>query len=48
MNSRNDSISSPDVQEDVLELGIASVETKGALPDGNEGIGHFVGVGITE
>ena len=48
MNSRNDNIACPDEQDDILDLGIASIETKGALPDGNEGIGHFVGVGITE
>ena len=37
-----------ETQDDIFELGVASVETKGATPPSNEGIGLSVGVGITE
>jgi hypothetical protein len=33
---------------DIIELGIASVETKGVMPGSNEGIGRKTDVGITE
>ncbi|WP_157515108.1 hypothetical protein [Luteimonas abyssi] len=33
---------------DVVELGVASVETRGMLPEGDEEFGRIVGVGITE
>lgn len=48
MDKTNETNARPDVQDEIILLGVASVETKGVLPDGNEGIGHFVGVGITE
>lgn len=35
-------------QEDVIELGVASIETKGVLPIGNEAMGHAATPGITE
>jgi len=34
--------------EDVIVLGVASVETKGVLPIGNEFMGHATTPGITE
>ncbi|WP_197253244.1 benenodin family lasso peptide [Paenibacillus dendritiformis] len=34
--------------EDVIELGVASVETKGRGEPLNEGLGQTVGVGISE
>ncbi|MCW0202656.1 hypothetical protein [Rhodanobacter thiooxydans] len=35
-------------QDDVIELSVASVETKGVLPIGNEFMGHAATPGITE
>lgn len=35
-------------QEEVIVLGVASVETKGAPPQGNEGMGRSTLPGITE
>jgi hypothetical protein len=48
MNKTNETTARFDAQDDIIELGVASVETKGNLPLGNESIGRSVGVGITE
>jgi len=37
-----------EASEEVIELGVASVETKGALPIGSESMGHTATPGITE
>jgi len=37
-----------DTPEEVIVLGVASVETKGVLPIGNEFMGHATTPGITE
>lgn len=37
-----------DASEDVIELGVASIETKGDLPTSNEIVGHVAMTGITE
>jgi hypothetical protein len=34
--------------EEIIELGVASIETKGTLPPGNESMGRKVDLGITE
>lgn len=43
MKDRNDNTSRPEVQDDIIDLGVASVETKGGLGDietvGREAIG---------
>lgn len=43
----NDNIPA-EVREDVLELGVASVETKGIFTPLNEANGRMVGPGIAE
>jgi hypothetical protein len=37
-----------DTSEEIIVLGVASVETKGVLPIGNEFMGHAATPGITE
>lgn len=48
MDKTNETTARFDEQDDIIELGVASVETKGDPPQGNEGIGRSAGVGITE
>lgn len=48
MEKTNEGFARDDTSDDVIMLGVASIETKGFPPDGNEGIGRTVGVGITE
>lgn len=43
----NDSTRS-NAPEEIIVLGVASIETKGAAPAGNEGLGHQAMPGITE
>jgi len=37
-----------DTSEDVIELGLASIETKGTILPGDEMFGRVAGVGISE
>ncbi|WP_255516419.1 benenodin family lasso peptide [Luteimonas suaedae] len=47
MNNRNDNTPRPEMQDDIIELGVASIETKG--PGGSvEPTGINVLPGITE
>lgn len=39
---------SSNASEEIIELGVASIETKGTLPPGNEGMGRIADLGITE
>lgn len=48
MDKNNETTPRREAQEDVIVLGIASVETKGGPPPGDEGMGRTAGVGITE
>lgn len=48
MEKNNKTSPQREAQDDIIELGVASVETKGDPPQGNEGIGRSAGVGIAE
>lgn len=48
MDKTNETNTHFDAQDDVINLGIASIETKGIPPVGDEGQGLTAGVGITE
>lgn len=49
MSNRNDNIARPEVQDDIIELGIASIETKGGIgPDEGTGEGLPMIPGISE
>lgn len=37
-----------EIPDEIIELGVASVETRGVLPIGNEAMGHAATPGITE
>lgn len=45
--NRNDNTTRPEVEDEVIELGVASVETKGG-EGSTEGIGVFALPGISE
>lgn len=48
MNTGNERTVDLATQDDVIEFGAASIETKGLPPVGDEGQGRNAGVGITE
>lgn len=47
MNKTNEASARPDVRDDIFELGVASVETKGLI-FGDEGVGGEAMPGISE
>jgi hypothetical protein len=48
MNTNENTNTSVDAREEVVDLGIASVETKGTLGGANEGVFHTIMPGISE
>lgn len=48
MDKTNQTTPREEMQDDIIVLGVASVETKGPPPMEFEGVGQSVGVGITE
>ena len=48
MNNSNEDTARPEIQDDIIDLGVASIETKGSPPMEFEGVGQSIGLGITE
>lgn len=48
MNVNETSVNGPDARNDVIELGVASVETRGSFGKPNEGVLHTIMPDISE
>lgn len=48
MSKQNENAPRNEVQEDVIELGVASIETKGFQPGATEGMTLLIGPDIAE